>query len=443
MPPGSPSLQARCVLRGGFQDPRPLPSRQAQPHPPAQELAVCSSREEQRFQGPFPFLRRSQVEAGGRADQDNDCILCTRVGVSVPKQLAPHEAQERHELRACLRWHRLWDELRNSPEEMQVLSGLVLEEHLLLLLGASEHQKADRKLGPREQAAWCFCAVLCPAHGEVPVLAHKCASHADSSIVQERQLEQRPSKEKTGHVSDSGASVVKHGLNPEKTFMQVHYLKGYFLLRFLTRRLGDETYFSFLRKFVHKFHGQLILSQDFLQMLLENIPEEKRLALPITGSFQSTKNTCFSAPGILRSQCADPAVDEEALPELSVENIIQDWLESSGIPKVTKWLRLNRRPRKRRRREEEEVFEKLLPDQLVLLLEHLLKEKTLSHPTLQTLQRTYCLHEQDAEAMGVYLYGELMVREDARQQQLAIRCFELVKEQMDKSSVEVVAEMLF
>ncbi|XP_054376250.2 aminopeptidase O isoform X8 [Pongo pygmaeus] len=266
----------------------------------------------------------------------------------------------------------------------------------------------------------------------------------------------RPSKDKTGHTSDSGASVIKHGLNLEKIFMQVHYLKGYFLLRFLAKRLGDETYFSFLRKFVHTFHGQLILSQDFLQMLLENIPEEKRL-------------------------------------ELSVENIYQDWLESSGIPKplqrerrsraecglarqvraeVTKWIRVNRRPRKRKRREKEEVFEKLLPDQLVLLLEHLLEQKTLSPRTLQSLQRTYHLQDQDAEvrhrwcelivkhkftkayksverflqedqAMGVYLYGELMVSEDARQQQLARRCFEWTKEQMDRSSAQVVAEMLF
>uniref|UniRef100_A0A2K5K3D2 Peptidase M1 leukotriene A4 hydrolase/aminopeptidase C-terminal domain-containing protein n=1 Tax=Colobus angolensis palliatus TaxID=336983 RepID=A0A2K5K3D2_COLAP len=245
----------------------------------------------------------------------------------------------------------------------------------------------------------------------------------------------RPSKDKTGHTSDSGASVIKHGLNPEKIFMQVHYLKGYFLLRFLAERLGDETYFSFLRKFVHAFHGQLILSQDFLQMLLENIPEEKRL-------------------------------------ELSVENIYQDWLESSGIPKVTKWIRVNRRPRKRKRRAREEVFEKLLPDQLVLLLEHLLEQKTLSPRTLQSLQRTYHLQDQDAEvrhrwcelivkhkftkayksverflqedqAMGVYLYGELMVSEDARQQQLARRCFERTREQMDRSSVQVVADMLF
>ncbi|XP_039330592.1 aminopeptidase O isoform X4 [Saimiri boliviensis] len=303
------------------------------------------------------------------------------------QQLDPREAREQQELRACLRWRRLQDEMRCSPEEMQVL---------------------------------------------------------------------RPSKDKTGHTSDSGASVIKHGLNPEKIFLQVHYLKGYFLLRFLAKRLGDETYFSFLRKFVHTFHGQLILSQDFLQMLLENIPEEKRL-------------------------------------ELSVENIYQDWLESSGIPKplqrerragaecglarqvraeVTKWIQVNRRPRKRKRRAKAEAFAKLLPDQLVLLLEHLLEQKTLSPRTLQSLQRTYHLHDQDAEvrhrwcelivkhkftkaynsvqsflredqAMGVYLYGELMVSEDARQQQLARRCFERTKEHMDRSSAQVVAEMLF
>ncbi|XP_070351688.1 aminopeptidase O isoform X20 [Equus asinus] len=303
------------------------------------------------------------------------------------QQLAPREAQEQQELRACLRWRRLQDEVRNSPEEMQVL---------------------------------------------------------------------RPNKEETGRVSDSGSSVIKHGLNPEKAFMQVHYLKGYFLLRFLAKRLGDDTYFSFLRKFVHTFHGQLILSQDFLQMLLENIPEEKRL-------------------------------------ELSVENIFRDWLESSGIPQplqrergaaaacglarrvsaeVAKWIRVNRRPRKRKRRETEEAFEKLFPDQLVWLLECLLEQKTLKPRTLQSLERTYHLPEQDAEvrhrwcelvvkhrytkaykdverflqedqAMGIYLYGELMVGEDARQQQLARRCFELTKEQMDRSSAEVVAEMLF
>ncbi|XP_060236303.1 aminopeptidase O isoform X3 [Meriones unguiculatus] len=268
----------------------------------------------------------------------------------------------------------------------------------------------------------------------------------------------RPNREETGHVSASGASVVKHGLNPEKAFMQVHYLKGYFLLRFLARTLGEETYFSFLRKFVHLFHGQLILSQEFLQMLLESISEDKRFGL-------------------------------------TVENITHDWLECSGIPKalqeerqaedcarsglarqvgceVAKWIRVNRRPRKRKRGKREATFEKLSADQLVLLLDCLLEQTTLSPPTLHCLQQTYRLQEQDAEvrhrwcelvikhkytdayeqverflqedqAMGIYLYGELMVNEDARQQQLAHKCFELVKEHMDRASAQVVTEMLF
>lgn len=47
------------------------------------------------------------------------------------------------------------------------------------------------------------------------------------------------------------------------------------------------------------------------------------------------------------------------------------------------------------------------------------------------------------QAMGVYLYGELMVNEDAKQQDIARRSFAAVRDQMDVSSAKVVAEMLF
>ncbi|XP_029473333.1 aminopeptidase O isoform X2 [Rhinatrema bivittatum] len=241
----------------------------------------------------------------------------------------------------------------------------------------------------------------------------------------------RPKREKTGELSDSGESVVKHGLNPEKNFMQVHYLKGYFLLRFLANQIGETSYFAFLRKFVQIFHGQLILSQDFLNMLLEDIPEQKGC-------------------------------------ELSVEAIYHNWLDTSGIPKPlleesSAWTE-NRLAR--------QVKDELLPDQLVLLLESLLEEKTLYPRTLLCLENTYRLREQDAEvqhrwcelivkhkystaygdveqflqdhqAMGVYLYGELMVNKDITQQQLARRCFAVIREQMDVSSAKVVGEMLF
>ncbi|KAM9167622.1 aminopeptidase O [Mergus octosetaceus] len=306
------------------------------------------------------------------------------------QQLSHDEEKAQQELKALLRWRRLRDEVQNSEEELQVL---------------------------------------------------------------------RPNKESTGEVSESGASIVKHGLKAEKIFMQVHYLKGYFLLRSLARRIGGASYLASLRKFVYKFHGQLVLSQDFLSMLLEDVPEQKESGL-------------------------------------TVESISTNWLDTSGIPKplleegetwkesrlvqqvsgeVTKWIRTNQRIRKsgkKRRRQDEGPFQKLLPDQLVLLLEYLLEEKTLCPRTLQGLEKMYQLRDQDAEvrhrwcelvvkhkyvpaygdvekflredqAMGVYLYGELMVNEDAKQQELAYKCFAAEQERMDMSSAKVVAEMLF
>ncbi|XP_066425730.1 aminopeptidase O isoform X3 [Molothrus aeneus] len=306
------------------------------------------------------------------------------------QQLSHDEIKEQQELKALLRWRRLRDEVQNSEEELQVL---------------------------------------------------------------------RPKKESTGEVSESGASVVKYGLKAEKIFMQVHYLKGYFLLRSLARKIGEVSYLASLRKFVVKFHGQLVLSQDFLSMLLEDIPKQKQSGL-------------------------------------TVESIFQNWLDTSGIPKplleegetwkecqlvqqvsgeVTKWIQTNRRIRKsgkKKMKQDEVVFQQLLPDQLVLLLEFLLEEKTLCPRILQCLERTYQLRGQDAEvrhrwcelvikhkyepgygdierflredqAMGVYLYGELMVNEDAKQQELARKCFAAAQEHMDASSAKVVAEMLF
>lgn len=306
------------------------------------------------------------------------------------QQLSHDEIKGQQELRALLRWRRLRDEVQNSEEELQVL---------------------------------------------------------------------RPKKESTGELSESGASVVKYGLKAEKIFMQVHYLKGYFLLRSLARTIGEVSYLASLRKFVVKFHGQLVLSQDFLSMLLEDIPKQKKSGL-------------------------------------TVESIFQNWLDTSGIPKplleegetwkecqlvqqvsgeVTKWIQANRRIRKSSKKKmklDEVVFQQLLPDQLVLLLESLLEEKTLCPRILQCLERTYQLREQDAEvrhrwcelvikhkyepgygdierflredqAMGVYLYGELMVNEDAKQQDLARKCFAAAQEHMDASSAKVVAEMLF
>ncbi|KAM8962337.1 aminopeptidase O isoform 2-T2 [Pelodytes ibericus] len=300
------------------------------------------------------------------------------------------EAKDQQELKALLRLHRLVDEVKNSQGELQIL---------------------------------------------------------------------RPHGDNTGEVSESGASIVRHGLNAEKMFMQVHYLKGYFLLQFLANKIGQDNYLTFLRKFVNTFHGQLILSEDFFRMLLESVPKQNQHGLSIAVVYQ----TWLDTPGVPK-----PLLEES-----------QAWKKNRLVQQVneevSKWIRLNqcsKRGTKRKRWSNKEFDDKILPDQLVLLLDLLLEKKSLSTKTLHCLQQVYRLQDQDAEvrhrwceliikhkyttaykdvetflqqdqAMGVYLYGELMVNEDARQQELARRCFAAVRDQMDVSCVKVVGEMLF
>ncbi|KAM9858985.1 aminopeptidase O [Aulostomus maculatus] len=306
------------------------------------------------------------------------------------QQLSSQEAAEQSNLKALLRWRRLSDELQNSEEELQIL---------------------------------------------------------------------RPNMEKTGQVSESGSSTVKHALNPEKSFLQVHYLKGYFLLRFLANQVGEQQFNYFFRKFVKKYHGQLILSQDFLRMLLITFPDTERKGLTLRAIYADW----LDRPGIPKWLYERSAVWSQAK---LVEEVKAE---------VVKWILLSqthqRKGRKRKRTEPKVNYKEVTSDQLVLLLELLLEEAELSASTMRTLARTYSLQNQDAEvqhrwcelvvkhrysqayrdvehflvhdqAMGVYLYGELMVQEDPDQQALARRCLSLVHEEMDQSARRVVEEMV-
>ncbi|XP_039535877.1 aminopeptidase O isoform X3 [Pimephales promelas] len=305
------------------------------------------------------------------------------------QKLGYREAEEQRRLKALLRWRRLSDELQNSEVELQVL---------------------------------------------------------------------RPNKENTGEVSESGASLVKHALNPEKPFMQVHYLKGYFLLKFLADQVGEEKFLHFFKVFVGKFHGQLILSQDFLQMLLDTFPAMSSRGIRLETIFSDWLDTP-ETPEWLRDSCSEwsqtPVVQE-------VREEVAKWIHFSGS---------GGKGSKRKRSGPKVNFKELSPEQLVLLLEFLLEEPKLSLSTLRLLQTTYNLQAQDAEvkhrwcelavkhkhtaayrdvelflihdqAMGVYLYGELMVQEDARQQALARRCLSFIKDDMDQSARSVVEEMI-
>ncbi|XP_066499690.1 aminopeptidase O isoform X2 [Hoplias malabaricus] len=268
----------------------------------------------------------------------------------------------------------------------------------------------------------------------------------------------RPNKDSTGEVSESGASIVKHALNPGKPFMQVHYLKGYFLLKFLASKVGEEEFLRFFRLFVKRFHGQLILSQDFLQMFLDTFPALSSQGLTLKVLYLDWLDT----PGIPKWLEEISSTWSHTLPVKEVKEEVVKWtLMSGSVGKGTKRKRVGPKVN----------FKELSPDQLVLMLEFLLEEVKLSVSCLRLLQATYSLRNQDAEvkhrwcelvvknkykaayrdvehflihdqAMGVYLYGELMLQEDWRQQALARRCFSAIKEDMDQSARSVVEEMI-
>ncbi|XP_053725536.1 aminopeptidase O isoform X1 [Synchiropus splendidus] len=306
------------------------------------------------------------------------------------QQLSFEDAAEQSSLKALLRWRRLSDELQNSQEELQIL---------------------------------------------------------------------RPNMERTGQVSDSGSSTVKHALNPDKSFMQVHYLKGYFLLRFLASQVGEQQFINFFRLFVQRYHGQLILSQDFLHMLLITFPDIERRGLTLSAIYADW-------------------LDRPGIPEWLYERSAvwsQTRLVEEVKAEVVKWIlpshRHQGKGRKRKQSEPKVKHKEVTSDQLVLLLEFLLEEARLSAAKMRALAQTYALQNQDAEvrhrwcelvvkhgfseaygdlehflvhdqAMGVYLYGELMVHEDSEQQELARRCLSRVSAEMDRSARKVVEEMV-
>ncbi|XP_069127498.1 aminopeptidase O-like isoform X2 [Argopecten irradians] len=72
---------------------------------------------------------------------------------------------------------------------------------------------------------------------------------------------------------ESNIVYVKNGMNPDKRFMQVHYLKGYFLLRYLERKTGRNHFLCMMREYVKQFNGRLVSSQEVLSFFLGNCPK--------------------------------------------------------------------------------------------------------------------------------------------------------------------------
>ncbi|XP_071508180.1 aminopeptidase O-like [Diadema antillarum] len=267
----------------------------------------------------------------------------------------------------------------------------------------------------------------------------------------------------TSSQEGSEVSYVKNGLNPDKWFLQVHYLKGYFLLCHLAKYLSFDKMLRFISLYVHRYHGQLVLSRDIFQLLFETYPE-----LTCHGiTMENIYSNWLDKPGMPTSLKAEMFSESNAL----IAQVKQEF---------DKWAAINRshlksksRKKKRKLAHSGEVpSSNLTADQLILLLEYLLDVVAVAPRTLAELKGTYHLMRQNAEvrhrwcelvvkhkhkesyddvatflredqAMGVYLYGELMASEDSQQQDLARQCFQAVAMEMDRGCYRTVHEMLY
>lgn len=77
-----------------------------------------------------------------------------------------------------------------------------------------------------------------------------------------------PKEEKDGLT----ITYIKNGQNVQKGFMQVHYLKGYFLLSFLSKLVGKNEFIQLLKNYVQTYKGQLVESKEIFNFYFMTFP---------------------------------------------------------------------------------------------------------------------------------------------------------------------------
>ena len=273
---------------------------------------------------------------------------------------------------------------------------------------------------------------------------------------------------------DQPQSYVKNGMNPELSCTQVHYLKGYFLLKHLCALVSKEDFFRLLRKYIHElFHGRLVHSTEFLTLFFDEFFQN------------SDEYDVKKMKGI-----ADDWLDSKHLPEELIlkyasikpnENLLID-----NLLKITKWWKqLDKNFKKRKRKKASgsylnsnvytkmpEIDHSLVTEQLVLLLEHLLELNDICSKTMNLMDSVYEFQHQspdvqhrfaelivkhrcteklsfiehflkDHQSMGIYLYGEMKLSKLKQIRTVAMQTFNELKDEMDPTMAVNVKEMLF
>uniref|UniRef100_A0A2K6TVX8 Arginyl aminopeptidase n=1 Tax=Saimiri boliviensis boliviensis TaxID=39432 RepID=A0A2K6TVX8_SAIBB len=91
-------------------------------------------------------------------------------------------------------------------------------------------------------------------------------------------------------------STILFGVDPDDTYNETPYEKGFCFVSYLAHLVGDQDQFdNFLKAYVHEFKFQSILADDFLDFYLEYFPELKKKRVDTIPGFEFDR--WLSTPG--------------------------------------------------------------------------------------------------------------------------------------------------
>ncbi len=225
---------------------------------------------------------------------------------------------------------------------------------------------------------------------------------------------------------------------------------------------SSEQFFAMLRHYVHGlYHGKLVHSTDFLRLYFDTFKGS------VSSELREVCNVWLNNSGIPKH--LSDVFDKEEKSDCAMFRVVK--------AEVSKWIELNKiflkRKRKRTKTKTPMDFRTdLVPEQIVLLLEYLLEEPVLHSNTAKTLLQVFDLSNfpnadvahrwcevvvksqyadaledvryflQEHQAMGIYLYGELVMSTSTKFQRLANEMFDMLRTEMDDDLARNVAEML-
>ncbi|XP_052095484.1 aminopeptidase O-like isoform X1 [Mytilus californianus] len=264
----------------------------------------------------------------------------------------------------------------------------------------------------------------------------------------------RPNKDNTG----ATINFVKDGMNPDKRFLQVHYLKGYFLLCYLESFVGLDKFLRMLHSYVITFYKELVSSKDVISFIFNVLPE-------------------LRDNGLTEEKVLADWLDKPGMPEaLKVYGLSEGNVQLQQVKKQVSLLRMSyptEGSRKRKRKlNMKPKLEDLAPLQLVLFLEILLEDEKIPANQLVNIRTRYHMMSQNADvqhrwcelvikhkvqkfyqdlrefllnhqAMGVYLYGEMVLSGCKQQKKLAEECFNTLKDHMEPDPYSTVKSMVY